>query len=198
MAADDGRRHERGGRDHPPSLRAATSAPIRATTSSSARPVVSMTIAPAAGASGECVRSRSRRVALALRLEHGAAAHRRSRARRRCARAGLARVEEHLDGGVRRDDGADVAALGDPVAGARSARAGARRAPRARPGRRRPRRRGRSTAGRADRVGHVAPAEQHALAERDLERGGDLGRACARGPRGSRARRARYIAPLSR
>ena len=84
------------------------------TTSSSVRPVVSRAIASgrARAARARAPRSRSSRSL----LRSTAATSAPSSAARRRARSSGVGGEEHLDLGVGRDDGADVAALGDPVA----------------------------------------------------------------------------------
>ena len=96
--------------------------------------------------------------------------------------------EEDLHRGVGRDDGADVAPLGDPVAvGDEPALLGDERLAHGRVG---GDARGRlGDLGRADRLGHVAPVEQHAFAELDPQRRRDLGRraAAARRPRAPRS-----------
>ena len=100
---------------HAPAGRRRASAAIRVTTSSAASPLVSSVIASAAGRSGLCSRVRVALVAQTLLGEHDrllsaelVGASPRAHAR--------VRGEEDLQLGVRRDDRADVAALGDPVA----------------------------------------------------------------------------------
>ena len=156
------------------------------TTSSSDSPVVSSGIASGAG-------SWTVRSALASRRSRS------SWSRRTCvevasalleaATGALVRVggQEDLDRGVRRDHGRDVAALGDPVAVGHDrlllgdehrAHRGVRRHPRG----------GRGDLRRADRIGHVAAVDEHAVAALDADPVRDARRA-PRPPRGSRARR---------
>ena len=145
---------------------------------------MSTSTAPGAAAtSGECVAraasrsSRSRSTSAIGRPAGGAA-----------PRSLLVGGEPDLELGVGRDDGADVAALGDPVAvrDQRALLAEQRRADR----RDRPRARGvLGDLGRADRLRDVLAVEQHAVAARSA----------MSQRRAGRARRAsateRYIAP---
>ena len=104
-------------------------------------------------------------------------------------------MQEDLHLGVGRDDRADVAALGDLVAGGddrlllaheRGAHVGVGGDVR----------RGLGDLGRADRLGDVVAVEQHALAELDRDPLGDL--AGARGVSRAASPTQRYIAPVSR
>ena len=155
---------------------------IRSTTSSSVRPVVSTATASGAGASGPCSRrGRARRASSA----RAARRRRRRRARPRgAARAPRVGGEEDLDLGVGRDDRADVAALGHPVAvGEERALLRDERLAHGRVGRHA---RGGLARPRGVRIalGDVLAVEQHAVAE--LERA-----TLRRSPPGRRRRAAR-------
>ena len=164
------------------------------------RPVVSSVTAPGAGRRGLCSRLVVALVAQRLLGQDG---------RRIGAQLGgaparaLARVgrEEDLQLGVRRDDGADVAALGHPVAARRSARAAWPRAPRARPASAATREAASETSG--VRIASVtsrpssstrAVAPELDRAPRAASSAGSRGRA----PRARAGPTQRYIAPLSR
>ena len=158
--ADDGDFHDS-------SRASTTSVTTCATTSSSVRPVVSTGTASGAGAWTErsSLASRSSRSACSRRDLLGVGAELGGAAGRALARVG---GQEHLDRGVGRHHGGDVAPLGDPVAVGdqrlllghqRGAHAGVGGHARGRLGH----------LGRADRLGHVAAVDQHAIADLDLD-----------------------------
>ena len=159
------------------SFASTTSVRIWSSTPSRSSVVVSTGTASFAAISGECSRALVALVALELVLQHGLVVGAELLGAPPGAHLGRG-GEEDLDLRVRAHDGADVAALGDPVAVLEDLLLLAHeRHPHADVG---ADLRGRfRDRGRADRVGDVTAVEQHAVAQLDLERLGDLGRLAA-------------------
>ena len=178
--ADDGDLHDARA-PRPPSVT------TWATTSSIVRPVVSTGTASGAGA---CTRAVLAGVALVAQrlLAQDLSGSAPSSAARRARALGRVGGEEDLDRGVGRDHGGDVAALGDPVAvGDQRLLLGDQRGAHAGVGGHA--RGGLGDLGGADRLGHVAAVDQHAVADLDLDPLGDLrGRLAASRSRPGRRR----------